>query len=317
MYARIHVYHHLERSHKSDDRRQLHRLGTSGALGRFGSAPSSAVAHARLRAAVATLRHRSVALLKVPHSAGMAHASLHSFDADAWADRLMASRKYKPPSIILVLAGGVSDDDGTPHESVLRRLQATAALVARREECVETCVVCVGGGTSHKPKWCDEHGFAVPEAQLMARQLAKMGVPLSRCVLESLSDDTIGNLLFARLLHTDARPSWRDVLVITSAFQAPRAAAIADWVFALTPAPSYTVACAAVPDEGAVDASALEGRVAREAGSLESFQRNVASRISTLEEAHAFIFQQHDAYRAREPVAKDTQQVDAATLATY
>ena len=64
----------------------------------------------------------------------------------------------------------------------------------------------------------------------MARQLAKMGVPLSRCVLESLSDDTIGNLLFARLLHTDARPSWRDVLVITSAFQAPRAAAIADWV---------------------------------------------------------------------------------------
>jgi uncharacterized SAM-binding protein YcdF (DUF218 family) len=64
----------------------------------------------------------------------------------------------------------------------------------------------------------------MPEAALMAAGLRARGVPLEHIVLESLSDDTIGNAYAARTLHTEWRPDWRRLLLITSDFQARRRA---------------------------------------------------------------------------------------------
>lgn len=237
------------------------------------------------------------------------------FDAAAWAAAEVAKHGGRTRDAVLVLAGGVGDG-GTPHETVLRRLDAAAAM----HKIAPVPIVCVGGGTSHKPKWTDGAGFAVPEAHLMAKELYKRGVPLSSIYLEGYSDDTIGNLVFARVLHTEWR-SWRDVLVVTSAFQAPRAEAIAQWVFSLTPQPAthgtYAVDCASVPDEGAVDAEALASRVAREEASLASFRGGVGASIATLEQAHEFVFQKHGAYAPRAEPARAVSDVDASALKTY
>jgi uncharacterized SAM-binding protein YcdF (DUF218 family) len=54
----------------------------------------------------------------------------------------------------------------------------------------------------------------------MAAELRARGVPLSAVVLESLSDDTLGNAYAARALHTDWRTDWRRLVLITSDFQA-------------------------------------------------------------------------------------------------
>ena len=121
--------------------------------------------------------------------------------------------------LIVVLAGGVGSD-GVPHETVLRRLRRAAELHTQ----TGAPVLCNGGGTTHKPKYVDAAGYAVPEAALMARVLQEEGVDPHDIYLEGYSDDTIGNAYFVRTVHAD--PSqWRRLLVITSDFQMPRTAA--------------------------------------------------------------------------------------------
>ncbi len=173
-------------------------------------------------------------------------------------------------------------------------------------------------GTSHKPRWRDAQGFAVPEAALMAAGLQARGVPAAAIVLESLSDDTVGNAFAARALHTEWRPDWRRLLLITSDFQLPRAAAVYGWLFALTPAPpgdAYALRCAGVPDSGGVvEPGALAARLAREAASLAAFQAGLPVKLRSMADVHAWLFREHKAYA---PPTAPREAVDAALLATY
>lgn len=231
----------------------------------------------------------------------------------AWADE-HATGPF--PDVLLVLAGGV-DDDGVVHPSVARRLDAAAELHSRSGGALP--IVCNGGGTAHKPRWCDAAGFAVPEAQLMADGLRARGVPVASIYLEALSDDSIGNALAARLLHTDPRPGWRAVWVLTSDFQAARAHAIYAWALRLAPSPAAggpygPLRTLAVPDGGAVEADALAARAAREAASLAAFLAGVGATVTTIEAAHEFMFARHGAYAPRTAARVP---LDAATLKTY
>ena len=94
---------------------------------------------------------------------------------------------------IIVLAGGVSDQ-GQPHETVMRRLQEAANVYRQQVERGDTApaIICNGGGTTHKPKWVDAAGYAVPEAALMGRKLTSLGVKAADIYVEGYSDDTIG-----------------------------------------------------------------------------------------------------------------------------
>lgn len=146
------------------------------------------------------------------------------WDAEAWAAAQPPS-SWLETDALLVLAGGV-DEDGAVHVTVSRRLDAAAALYRRAAVDGRTLsIICNGGGTSHKPRFRDASGFAVPEAELMAQELKARGVPLCAVVLESLSDDTIGNAYAARVLHTEWREDWRRLLLITSDFQVRHSAA--------------------------------------------------------------------------------------------
>ena len=158
--------------------------------------------------------------------------------------------------VIIVLAGGVSGV-GVPHEPVMRRLLKAAELdrlqAARRRA---PAIVCNGGGTTHKPKWVDKAGYAIPEAALMGQQLETLGVEARHIYVEGYSDDTIGNAYFLRVMHIDLRPDWTRLVVITSQFQMERTRAIFDWAFRLAPLPAgvgkYELRYEAVDDHGAM-----------------------------------------------------------------
>ena len=202
--------------------------------------------------------------------------------------------------VLVVLAGGVGDD-GRPHETVMRRLQRAAALYSEQQPHPPS-VVCNGGGTTHKPKWVDASGYAVPEAALMGKQLITMGVRSDDVYVEGYSDDTIGNAFFLRVMHADPRPDWTRLRVITSRFQMKRTVAIYDWVFALQPLPmgkpKYELSYEAVEDEGAVPDRVLRSRRRRENTSLRSFLAGDIVRLTRLSDVHAWLYRRHSGYTA-------------------
>ena len=223
---------------------------------------------------------------------------------------------------IIVLAGGV-DDDGNPHETVVRRLRE-AARVYREQGArtgVRPAVVCNGGGTTHKPKWVDAAGYAVPEAALMGRRLIEMGVASSDVYVEGYSDDTIGNAFFVRVMHADARPTWRNLLVVTSQFQMARTQAIYDWVFSLAPLPhgkpSYRLRYASVEDRGALPPHVLRSRRSREDGSLVSFRGGPLARMTQLAQVHEWINLKHSGYSVMGLLSKKPLDRSSALAQTY
>ncbi len=232
-----------------------------------------------------------------------------------------ASRDEHAIDAILVLAGGV-DRNGRPHETVRRRLEAAleAQLDAKRAH-RRLPIVCNGGGTTHKPRYVDDNGYAVPEAALMARYLIDRGADERDVYLEGLSDDTLGNAYFARLLHADALPEWRSLLIITSQFQMPRTRAIYDWVFSLEPLPAgkaaYRLRFQSVKDEGALSRRALTSRLAKERASLRAFRSSAVAKLTSMSEAHSFIFTQHSAYSPVGVLSKTRMNASSSMAASY
>ena len=86
-------------------------------------------------------------------------------------------------------------------------------------------IICNGGGTAHKPRHTDAAGFALSEAQLMAKVLIhEHGCDQADVFQEGHSDGTIGNAFMYRAMHTEWR-AWRRLLLTTSDFQLARAEA--------------------------------------------------------------------------------------------
>ena len=200
---------------------------------------------------------------------------------------------------IIVLAGGV-DSSGAPIETVRRRLQLAAEVhLQARSRGRMVPILCNGGGTTHKPKYVDANGYAVPEAALMARYAHGLGVAPDHLLLEGYSDDTLGNAYFARVIHADPS-TWTRLLVITSAFQMDRTRAIYDWVFSLAPIPAgkgaYVLRYRSASDAGAVPRRTLARRREKEAASLAAFNAGPLPRMATLAEVHGWMHTRHSAY---------------------
>ncbi|KAG8470237.1 hypothetical protein KFE25_008658 [Diacronema lutheri] len=224
------------------------------------------------------------------------------------------ARAFDRPDVVLVLAGGV-DRRGATHCTVAERLRAAANASKALGGCP---VVLNGGGTTWKPRYVDRNGFSIPEAALMAVQLEREGGLRHELLYpESFSDDTIGNAFFARVMHTDLRPEWRDLLVITSQFQMARTQAIYTWIFSLEPRPAarpYRLRFESVRDD-CLDPHVLALRRAKEADSLHKLEAGPLMRMRTLAEAHEFIFRRHSGYSVRGVTSK--QPLDSALADTY
>mmetsp|Transcript_2574 Transcript_2574/g.4393 ORF Transcript_2574/g.4393 Transcript_2574/m.4393 type:complete len:258 (+) Transcript_2574:192-965(+) len=191
----------------------------------------------------------------------------------------------------VIIPGGGLDTVGQPLPWVQARLDA-----ALRYDLNAGFFLVLSRGTTHKPPPLDHDGFAIDEASSSAQYLVDHGVQPSRIVLERWSLDTIGNAVFARLMHAELR-GWKHCLVITSAIHMPRTAAIFDWIFALQPQRGKQIQLKyqAVPEQGITE----EHRAARqkkEELSLQQLQESTMKNVRSLAELHQFIFQQHTAY---------------------
>lgn len=152
-------------------------------------------------------------------------------------------------------------------------------------------IVCLSGGTVHRPSPLDGSGRPVFEAVAGARYLLNKGVFPQRVYTEISSYDTIGNALFARLIHTSPR-GWRRLLVVNSEFHMPRTVEIFRTVFGLLPDEGYELEFQSTPNVG-IQFRALEARLSRELISLEAFKQLAFTSIAEL---HAWLYECHKAY---------------------
>lgn len=190
----------------------------------------------------------------------------------------------------VLIPGGGLDAAGEPAPWVLPRLDAAVARAGNG------LLVALSAGTPYKPPPLDERGHPVFESVASARYLIRRGIAPERILTDSWSLDTIGNAFFARLMHCEPRRLAR-LLVVTSEFHLARARAVFEWVFRLPPlAVPFALDYFAVANMG-LTASTLAARLEKERAGLAQLQAIIA-RVGSLAGLHAFLFGEHEAYRA-------------------
>ena len=169
----------------------------------------------------------------------------------------------------------------------------------------------LSAGTTYRPLALTASGQPRFEAHAGAEWLLHRDVPEQLILPETLSYDTIGNALFARLLHTDPR-GLRRLHVISSEFHLPRCQSIFDWVYSLSAA-DYTITYESTPNVG-ISPQGLGARLGKEAAGTERVQF-LRTKIRSLTDLHRWIYSEHDAYRASRPAWHS--EADGAWLESY
>lgn len=193
----------------------------------------------------------------------------------------------------IVVPGGGVTPTGEPTACVKARLEAAIAVEGTAP------ILCLSAGTTHRPPPLNSDGTPIFEATAGLRFLQGQGIAVERLFAESSSYDTIGNALFARLLHTEPR-GWRQLLVITSEFHAGRTKAIFDVVFGLPfskdrPA-DYRLEYRTVPNVGLV-AEDIAARCEKERNSEKQWKATVEqNKFRSLADLHRWLFSEHAAY---------------------
>jgi hypothetical protein len=189
---------------------------------------------------------------------------------------------------IIIPGGGVREGGVLPPWSA-KRFDRAMELHAGEP------ILCLSGGTVHRPPPLDAAGRPIFEAVAGARYLVSRGAPPELIYTEIASYDTIANALFARLMHTDPR-AWKRLLVITSEFHMERTSEIFRWIFSLPPDSGYRLTFESAPDAG-MTAADLNFRRAREKASLAAV-RALAPRLRDIAAVHEWLFTKHKAYAA-------------------
>lgn len=205
----------------------------------------------------------------------------------------------------IVIPGGGLTPSGELPAWVLPRFERALALWSGE------FLVPLSARTTHRSLALTDSGRPVYEAHVGAEWLLAHGVTESLILPESLSFDTIGNAVFARLLHTDPR-GLRRLHVVSSAFHLPRCQAIFDWVFSLS-ASDYVLTYEATADAG-IGPEALAARREKERASV-AVMEGLRGRIGTLADLHRWLYEEHDAYRASRPAW--SRQVSGDWLESY
>ncbi len=201
----------------------------------------------------------------------------------------MKKQTEKLYDAVLIPGGGLTQTGGLP-PWVIHRLDCAVELQAAE------WFILLSAGTVHKPPPLDEDGFPIFESRAAAVYLIEHGADPGRILIESASYDTIGNAYFSRVMHVGPG-QFRRLLVITSAFHAPRTEAVFRWVYSLdVPDGWFIMDFKTVPDTDMPEEVSRE-RAAREAVSLGKVMK-LQRKILTLTQLHEWIFTEHDAYRA-------------------
>ncbi|KAJ9456307.1 hypothetical protein DIPPA_12459 [Diplonema papillatum] len=217
--------------------------------------------------------------------------------------------------VIIVPGGGQTPEGPPPH--VILRLRRAAELYAAavRKGHPQPKILCLSGGTPHKPNPKDAQGFDVKEAESSARYLiSKLRIPAKDVLEEGFSLDTIGNAYFARLAHCEPA-GYHSIAVVNNDWHLPRTRAIFDWVFGLAPGPRSPFVLTYHEVGPGLEGDALRSRVDKEQAALPGVRQKAAD-IRSVKDLHTFLFLQHGAYKSERLLQKRAP-IDPALAKSY
>ena len=214
--------------------------------------------------------------------------------------------------VVLVLAGGLNEY-AKNHQWVTRRLDLVLALYHQKPR----KIICLGGGTYHKPPCLNHLGFVIHESTACIQYLIDAGVKSSDLMREWSSYDTIANAFFSLINYIIPMEIDR-VLVITSDFHMLRTKAIFNWIYSLTSAHTSKRSVDFLSVNSLdLDQNIINARSQREKQSLANLQDKIIN-ITTLKDFHTWFFNEHKAYNCDyDDLINHKSELDNYTKSSY
>ncbi len=193
---------------------------------------------------------------------------------------------------IFVLAGGLKKN-GKNHLFVEKRLDMAIDIYkSTNKECY---IICIGGGTYHKPPYLNNNKYVIHESSSCAQYLYANGIPEKNIYREWGSYDTIANGFFS---YTNFFVPLKidDIILITSEFHMDRAKEIFNYFINFLDYP-INIKYIATPNKG-IDDNTLKERRKREELSLNNFKMNIVQKIKSIDEFTKWLYTEHNAYKS-------------------
>ena len=200
----------------------------------------------------------------------------------------------KETKFIVVLAGGL-DENGKIHNFVNKRLDKAIELYLNYTNNINCKIICMGGGTYHKPPFINNNSYVVHESSACANYLVGKNICKSDIYREWYSYDTIANgfFFFSNYCH---HFKINNIDLITSKFHINRTKTIFNYfnnIFLNNIEINYIST-----ENYNIDNKTLAIRQARENESNEYFIQNIVNIFKTLEEFSKWFYEEHNAYKA-------------------
>lgn len=202
------------------------------------------------------------------------------------------NNKYKDIELdaIFVLAGGL-DQNGHVHEFVKKRLDQAIKIHNSLNKKIK--IICLGGGTYHKPPILNKKSYVIHESTSCAEYLITRGIDPKNIYKEYSSYDTVANGFYGYLNYI-LPMGLKNILIITSEFHIQRSRTIFDWILSFDNT-DYNILYEQTDNVG-MEQDVLECRIERESKSNENLKNNLIPRIGSFTELHKWFYEEHKAY---------------------
>jgi len=191
---------------------------------------------------------------------------------------------------ICVLAGGLKSN-GSVHDFVRQRLDVAVCLYTKSNDAK---IICMGGGTYHKPPLTNNAGFVIHESTACALYVHNSGVDKQDILREWASYDTIANGFYA-FLNYIIPLNIKHIAIVTSKFHMKRSTVIFKYfqtIFKLDIQFDFHTS-----SNLNMSMDQLEIRNKREEESLQQFIK-LTQNIKTVAQFTQWFYTEHNAYKA-------------------
>lgn len=205
---------------------------------------------------------------------------------------LPIKHKQHSHQCILVLAGGF-DEYGNLNPWVIDRLN----LVIKEYHNKPCPIICLGGGTYHKPPLLNHRNFVIHEATACCNYLKTYGhIPGNMIYKEWGSYDTIGNVYFSLTNHIQIMEYYK-IMIITSKFHMKRTKLLFEWIYHMV-SDKYQFIFKETSDDKYQNI--VNYRKKREKDSIRNIKDNLQNNIKNIKQFHKWFYTQHKAYSSKD-----------------